>query len=213
MKQETLKFTFILGAFWVFVMGFLNLILKENYGLDYDSGWAINSLIFLSSALVFNYTTNSLKISKEHIASYLKIIAIFLAIALCIDYIFPISIIKKLEITNSKILFPLFSWNIFVAKSSDIIFQQILINILVEYYIKTFNRRDSVKYFGIFFAIIHLPLFYIFGLKALYFIIPSILGGTLFAYLIAYFYRGYLLSLGCHFFFYIVLGIVLRYYN
>lgn len=213
MNQDTLKFTIILGAFWVFIMGFLNLILKGSYGLDYDSGWAITSLIFLGSALIFNYTTNAIKISKEHITSYLKIIAIFFVIALCIDYIFPISIIKRLEITNSKILFPLFSWNVFIAKSSDIIFQQILINILVEYYIKNFNRGESIKYFGIFFAIIHLPLFYIFGLKALYFIVPSLLGGLLFAYLIAYFYRGYLLSLTCHFFFYIVLGVTLRYFS
>lgn len=212
MKQDTFKFTVILGTFWIFIMGFLNLVLKER-GIDYDSGWAITSLFFLGSALAFNYWTSSIKITKSHIKAYLKVIIVFLLLVISIDFIFPISMFKKLEIISSKILFPLFRWNIFIAKTSDIIFQQILINILVESYIKNFDRKQSVKYFGQFFAVIHLPLFYLFGLKALYFILPSVIGGLLFAYLIAYFHRGYLLSLSCHFFFYILLGIFLRYFN
>ncbi|WP_412462973.1 hypothetical protein [Halobacteriovorax sp. RT-2-6] len=212
MKQQSLKFTIIVGCFWILIMGIINLVFKP-YGIDYDSGWAATSAFFIASALIFNYLTNSIQISKDHVKSYLLVIIVFLAMALSINYIFPISIIKKFEIINSKIIFPLFSWNVFVSKSADIIFQQLLINILIEHYLKFYNRRDSVKYFGIFFAVIHLPLFYVFGLKALYFILPSIAGGVLFAYLISYFYRGYLLSLGFHFTFYLGLGVFLRYLN
>ncbi len=212
MKQQSLKFTIIVGSFWMLIMGIINLVFKP-YGIDYNSGWAPTSAFFIASALIFNYITNSIKISKEHIRSYLAVCITFLAMAVSINYLFPISLIKKFEIINSEILFPLFNWNVFISKSADIIFQQLLINILIEHYLKIYNRRDSVKYFGIFFAIIHLPLFYIFGMNALYFILPSIAGGLLFAYLISYFYRGYLLSLGFHFAFYLALGLFLRYLN
>lgn len=210
--NHSIKFTILVGAFWILVMGFINLVLKEN-GINYDSGWAITSLVFVGSALVFNYATNSLTISSRQIRAILIVVLFFLIITSGLNYLFPISMIKKLEIIHNKILFPLFNWNIFIAKSSDIIFQQVLINILIEYYLKNFNQKDSVKYFGIFFAIIHLPLFYLFGLHALYFIIPSILGGLLFAWLIAFYHRGYVLSAVCHFSFYIVLGLFLRYFN
>ncbi|MFG1592288.1 hypothetical protein [Halobacteriovorax sp. CON-3] len=212
MKQQSLKFTIIVGSFWMLIMGIINLVFKP-YGIDYNSGWAPTSAFFIASALIFNYITSSIKISKEHIRSYLAVCITFLAMAVSINYLFPISLIKRFEIINSEILFPLFNWNVFISKSADIIFQQLLINILIEHYLKIYNRRDSVKYFGIFFAIIHFPLFYIFGMNALYFILPSIAGGLLFAYLISYFYRGYLLSLGFHFAFYLALGLFLRYLN
>ncbi len=194
-------------------MGFINIILNRQMGFDYDAGWLLISSVYIVSAFGLKYALTPSKVNKDLFLSILKILVIFLVITSALDYLFPISFLKKLEIRNTKILFPLFHWNISLTKSADIIFQQVLINMLVEFYLTKYDRKKSIKYFGIFFAVLHLPLFYLFGLHGLYFIIPSIAGGLIFAYLITNFEKGRLLSLSCHFSFYLVLGIFLRYFS
>lgn len=149
--------------------------------------------------------------------SRLQFLLIFLCLILSIILVLslreliPLSEVRKNYLLELKLYFPLFEIPITISKFADIFFQQSLILSLVLFLKEKSNsRRVTVGLFTAIFFIIHLPLFYVFGWTALYFILPSLFAGIIFSTLMLVSTYGLLFSFLVHQLFYIALGIVMR---
>ena len=101
----------------------------------------------------------------------------------------------------------------FIAKLSDIIFQQIMIFILVLGLERQgHSHKNIITSFTITFLVLHLPLIVIFKTYGFVFIIPAAFAGTLFSYIILKFKQGPCISIIVHQGFYLILGVLMRFW-
>lgn len=95
------------------------------------------------------------------------------------------------------------SRNVFLSKTAEIIFQQIMVWILFGILQGILLVINPVILFTLVFFIIHVPLMLVIPLKkAMFFVTASLLGGIIFAICLTYIPSGYLIALVIHIGFY-----------
>jgi len=202
-------------VYWLSVFGVYVLILKPN-GINYLNGYYYTSALFFLGG-VFGLILFRFKFNKEiflHSSFYVFLVTVIYSfLALGYDYLYPASS-ELLSFTfKNNILFPLFNYQTIISKACDIFFQQTLIYILTMLlFSKIQDKLLTVKLFGLCFFILHLPLVFVFGVTGLLFIVPSIVAGLVFSFCLLQFKMGILYSYSIHFSFYLILGIILRFY-
>lgn len=215
-KKDIQRYTIFWVIYWLGLMSFLSLVLKPMGVNAHETPYALASYFFISGCIGLKlfFPIKSLGYIKN---TKTQLVLIFLSslIFIFVGYIAKDFFILKDETRESLLriglVFPLFETSITIAKIADIFFQQSLILSLVLYLKEKSNsKRVTVGLFSGIFLIIHLPLFYLFGWIALYFIVPSIFAGAIFSTLILRSSIGLLYSFLLHQFFYIALGIGIR---
>lgn len=213
------NFTFIWILQWLVVAGGTFYILPF-FNADQLNHVEITATYFLVSAAlgVWFYRIDSV---FAHHASFKKqgliILFLFAAIfSICttINMFFPINEGTQQQIQATKFYFPLFKYSTLLAKICDISFQQVFIlGILKKLKEENLNNSQAVKVFSVAFFILHLPLMYTMKFVSLYFIVPSLIAGVIFSYLILNYRFGWVKSFAVHLGFYLFIGLYFRYFN
>jgi hypothetical protein len=212
------KVTFTWLIFWLVVMGFMSIILK-NLGINYNDSFILCSVYFTSFSFIGMKTFNSLGIIKKRFknSNYISLFLLtsigYFFITMGIEFYIPLKVSQAEMIKDIGLMFALFNIPTFIAKFTEIMFQQILILTLVLGLERSgLPHKKNISIFTIAFLSLHLPLIFIFGVYGLLFIIPSSLAGLTFSFLILKYPNGHLYSILVHQAFYIVLGTALRFY-
>lgn len=211
------KLTIYWLGYWIGIVGLITVCLKL-LGFSYDENYIIYSIHFISMTvlgiIVFN-AENDLKRrlqGSQYIKLYFFPLLIFLFLTLYIQYIYPLSKEQAIFLKELGLGFPNFTLTTFITKTSDIIYQQTMILILVlAFERQNIPKKKIVKKFSIIFFVLHLPLLLVFGWHGLMFIIPCLVAGGIFSYLILYYKQGHFYSIMVHQLFYILLGFSLRF--
>lgn len=201
---------------WLSVFGFYSLYLKPN-AINYQDGGFELSAYFLIASLIGVKLLNSFQLIRVKVESFkviailLALFSIFIGLSTLTDYKFPVSEPRLLWFREIGVLFPFFSVTSVISKSADIFFQQALIISLVLK-LREFGISDkqNMKLFSVLFFLLHAPLIIVMSYSAFLFILPSIIAGLIFSYLILSFKNGVVYSVGVHLLFYYCLGIILR---
>lgn len=204
------------AVIWLFVSGG-NIYLLPLVNPDQLQNSYLTGFYFLASAgfAGWHYQSHILfphhgRLSQQFIPAAIFTI-LFFALIYYINQFFPISSEVQKRITDSGFYFPLFRPDTFLAKLGDVTFQQIVTYGVLKKLKETgLSKKETLGLFMIGFFLIHLPL--VFSLKwyAFFFIIPSIVAGGLFSYLILYRRFGFFKSYAIHLSFYLVVGLYLR---
>jgi len=202
---------------WIFTYSFADIILKP-LNIDYQSNYFILIFYFLVMTIlsIFIFKSEVLILKEVKIFNYhlMIILCLFIVLTIYFGLQIPITDGKILNIKKSGFLYPLLTYQTALSKAFDIIFQQTLILILLRNLTNFYNNKINViKIFGTIFFIIHIPLFFTMSYTALLFIIPSMIAGFIFSYLIIYFKNGIIYSVSTHMVFYIIIGCILRSFN
>jgi hypothetical protein len=203
--------------FWLSAMGGYILILKP-LGINYIENIHITIPYFIASAYIGAYLFKLPKLlTKEHknIKQVLRLVClgvVFLIIPELIDKELPLSPEMIKAVIEKQFYYPLFKIESSATKLADIIFQQTLITGLVLY-LKTCLEDNTrvIKTFTAVFFILHTPLIFIFSFTGLIFIIPSLLAGVVFSYVILKLKYGIFYSFLTHTSFYIAVGLIYRF--
>ncbi|MFT6632646.1 MAG: hypothetical protein ACJAS4_002611 [Bacteriovoracaceae bacterium] len=151
--------------------------------------------------------------NSNYISLFLLTSMAYFLITMGIEYCIPLKASQTEIVKDIGLMFALFNIPTFIAKFSEIMFQQVLILTLVlGLEASGLPRKKNILIFTIGFLSLHLPLIFIFGVYGLLFIIPSSLAGLIFSFLILKYPNGHLYSILVHQFFYIILGMALRFY-
>lgn len=203
-------------GFWLTAMAFNVFVMKEN-GITYSNSSFIVAPYFLLmayiGAFVFTSKTKRFKIFAlgSTQTTFIIFSIFFISLPLCLEFFFPLKESVREFLVQQKLEYPLFTFNASFSKWAEIIFQQVLIISLVKFLKARGSKdRESIIYFGLIFFLLHIPLFVTLSFSSLFFIIPSIFGGLIFAFLILKFKRGALYSLGFHMVFYLAFGLIFR---
>ncbi len=205
-------------TYWLVIFAFFVFAMKPN-GVDYLNHYYLTSIFFIIS-IAFGVKIFNFKISFDAVKNlnkqllYIVVLSlIFLVLGYIINLNLPLSD-KLVEFIYSKhILFPLFKFETSLTKIIDIAFQQsMIIGLVLVLYGRLKSRARVIIIFTIVFFLLHMPLLIIFSWSGLIFILPSLLAGFIFSYLILCFNYGIVYSFFVHQFFYIALGIILRLY-
>jgi hypothetical protein len=139
--------------------------------------------------------------------------ALFGIVTIYFEKIYPLLPEQVDQIEKIGILFPLFNIETFLAKLADVIFQQVMIFILIFGLAKQgHTHKKIITSFTITFLVLHLPLVFIFKTYGFVFILPAIFAGAIFSFLILKFKQGPLFSIIVHQGFYLILGILMRFW-
>lgn len=135
------------------------------------------------------------------------------AVGVMLNSYFPISAERRQQIISTRLFFPLWTVETWSIKLTEIIFQQSFIFGILHYIDRIFEytKQKKMTVFALSFTLLHLPLLFMFGLRGLYFIVPSFFAGFIFSYLILTYRLGLFYSFLVHIGFYFLLGSVLRY--
>jgi hypothetical protein len=212
------KVTITWIVYWLVIVGFLSVVLK-NLGINYNDNYIFCFNYFIGFGLLGMKLFKSLSLVQARFknSNYISLFCIssliYFGITLAVEYFIPLSLTQIEKVNEIGLLFPLFNIPTFIAKFGDIMFQQFLIISLVLG-LKSSGLSDIkvIKIFTIAFLALHLPLVFIFQFYGLLFIIPSAIAGITFSYLILKFRNGHLFSILVHQFFYVILGVALRFY-
>jgi hypothetical protein len=204
-------------SFWLVSMGCYILVLKP-YGITYIDNIHITIPYFLSCGLLGMFLFKLVPLLNTHHKSILQICSlliaslIFVALPPFIEDVLPLKEEIILMLMKKQFYYPLFKVESSATKMADIIFQQSLIITLVLYLKKVSqNSKEVIKIFTIVFFLLHTPLIFIFSLTGLVFIIPSLLAGVIFSYLILNYNFGILYSFLVHMVFYLIVGLIYRF--
>jgi hypothetical protein len=204
------------GVLWVLTYYFSDAVLKAK-GIDYLRNSFLLSAFFIFNAIfittILKTRKHVVEIYRESFPYFILLIILFVVFTVVIGLIFPVTNAKLVDINKSGFLFPHFNFYTTQSKLVDILFQQILISSLLVHLKNYFNNNRIILIFGVCFFLIHTPLIITMKYTALLFIIPSIIAGFIFSYLMLYYKNGALYSLATHMLFYIILGCILRYYT
>ena len=204
-------------GFWIGIVGSLTFSMKI-YGLTYDKNYILFSIYFLGMGLI---GLNIFK-AKEPIAFHLtdsKYLLLFIIPTLgfyfstfSVEYFFPLTKEQYLFYENIGLGFPYFTYRTFITKTSDILYQQVMVLIMVLH-LKKQGHTDIkiVKVFSVIFFILHLPLLFVFGWYGLMFILPCTIAGGIFSFLILRYKQGHFYSIMVHQGFYLILGTIMRF--
>lgn len=178
-----------------------------------DLNLMIFTAIYFFLAIVL--ATYSLKIErKESLKTILLILLSLTFFSFFVPLINKIAPLNQSEINyfiNIGFYYPLLTFKTSTMKAFDICFQQIMIYYFIQKYLKYYHsKKDIIIKFSAAFFLIHIPLFILFGWLALIFIIPSIIAGLIFSYLILNNKNGIIYSFLVHEFFYVSIAIVAR---
>jgi hypothetical protein len=208
-NKKILNLTIKWICVWLFIAGG-SIYWLPLMGADQLHKFYITSLYFLTFALagIIYYQINIKSQLRFYILSALTISII----CLLIESIFPIGEMTIQKIITSKFYFPLFRLETVISKTCDVLFQQIFILGLVnELKIHISSHRKIICIFSLCFYIIHIPLFFSFQFfYVLCFLIPSLVAGVMFSYLILNYRFGPTMSQILHLLFYLILGLYLR---
>ena len=215
-RRDVQRTLFSCVAIWLCVTGATLFILPQpQIDLPLNFYLAALHFIFFATFATFYYKTYEI---FPHHASFKKQIllvglfsAFVFSFCLLINYFFPLSEMVVQRIATAKFYFPLFRLETCAFKFADITFQQVMIyGALKKLKEQNLSNHDALLIFGAAFFVIHIPLIYNLGWYAFYFIVPSLIAGGLFSYLILFKRYGLFKSFATHFLFYIVIGLYLR---
>lgn len=198
-------------VYWLGMMGVFIYILKP-LGVNHLDHFYLTILFYLTTAYwgakLFDFNLQDLtpKLKMNIVKSFI----IFWGLSFLCSFI-PIDAIKVDYLLKMEFYYPLLRWQSTFSKSSELIFQQALI---AAYLYKAknlgINKKQNIRKFTLMFFILHLPLFMVFGLSALIFIIPSMVAGYFFAWLILNREKGLLYSLILHQGYYLLGSVIYR---
>lgn len=209
-------FTLAWAILWCLVYLVSDKVLKPQ-GISYLHNPTLFSIYFLSLATfyTFLFKTNqevALLLMKNR-WPLLIICFSFVFITWGIGYFFPVSQDKINEFIKSGFLYPHMTFATAISKGADVLFQQTLIlTFLIRMEKIILDKKKILYFFGLSFFVLHVPLVVTMGKVAFLFIIPSTIAGFIFSYFILNYTKGIVYSLGTHLFFYVLLGIILRYF-
>ncbi len=204
------------AVIWITITGLSNLFLIPN-GFTYTKEPFVISLFFLTAA---GFGAEKYKLIKKpyfynfptkQTLTILLLAFFFFSLSQLLKQATPLPSTSSIHLTEEKLQLPEFSYSFWISKFSEIVFQQTfilgLINLLTN---KIGNKRSVIHSFALFFTMIHLPLLFILGWSAFYFIIPSFFAGYVFSGLILKNKNGIIFSYALHMAFYVLLGTFLR---
>jgi hypothetical protein len=204
--------------FWLSVVGGSIYVLPI-IGADQYHKFYITAFYFLSFAIFgayfykINYPSSHCEPFSKQLIYFISAAVILIIICMTIDNMFSVNANTLQKIIYSKFYFPLFKWQTLITKICDVFFQQVLIfGFLNKLRESKLSNTTILLLFTACFFIIHIPLIFNFNiLYALYFIIPSLLAGVVFSYFILNFRYGQSISFAVHLFYYLLIGLYLRY--
>jgi hypothetical protein len=208
-NKNTLKIIINWIGAWLFIAGGSIYVLPL-IGADQLHKFYITACYFLTFALLgINFFQINL---KSQLIFYILSALTMAVICLFIERVLPIGTMATHKIMVSKFYFPLFHYETLITKAFDVFFQQVFIWGLLQKLKKNINSHKKIIYlFSFCFFIVHIPLLISFNVfYALCFIIPSVVAGIMFSYLILSYQFGPSLSQALHLSFYLALGIYLR---
>lgn len=216
-QKQIVSITLKWLAIWLISGGILNYCIMP-YGIDYFNRYYLTALYFAFCGALgaIYYRLNTLfehhSPGRYQFIWMLILTALIFACGIAVNFYFPISDMQIKKIQDSKLVFPLFHLSTWVAKLADVAFQQIFIfALLKELRTNGLNTRQVITLFSLVFGALHLPLLLLLGWSGLYFILPSLVAGFIFSYLILNYRYGVFLSFAVHMLFYFNLGLLLRY--
>lgn len=200
---------------WLGLGTFHSYVLRPLWGLDGSN--ALVSIYFFACAVLalYIYRVKSFPSPNDPLKKQSLFILIctlvVVALSFVFNYFYPIDASKIEFIKKELFSFPLFQLNTWVAKWSDVAYQQVmLVCVLTALNSLSISTKEKVVVSSIGFALLHFPLLVLFGWRGFYFIVPSIFAGFIFTYLILHYKRGLFYSFAVHLSFYLVLGIIIR---
>ena len=213
------EYRFILKwlVYWLSVMGGYAFILKP-LGFTYYNKWfgVFSYFIFFSYiGIVFFWRPQEKFNFKKNLINYFVIILFYMLSSLSLNFFFPLSSNVIFHIKKLGILFTYLTFGTLLSKLADVFFQQVLI-IGMVYRLSFLRKQVKVVMlaFCLIFFILHLPLFFLFGIEAFIFILPSLFAGGFFAWVLLKFKYGISYSLAVHLSFYCIAAYGFRlYYN
>jgi len=202
--------------YWFLVVGIFIFILKP-IGISHKDNSLIAGLYYFVATLFGAYIYHikneykDLPKLKTHIALLILIYFTLIFSPFLLANFFPLSNELETILLTRQFYFPLFKFNISIVKGVDIIFQQVMIHALI-FRLKFFetNHKKIMLYFTAAFFVLHLPLIINFGLFAFFFIIPALLAGVIFSYVLLKFKFGIVYSHLVHVGFYLGSAVLLR---
>ena len=212
---EQRKVLFIWLTQFFFGMGVLNLVLKP-MGINYKDNTLITNTYFilLFLAVAYYYRLHHLLKDKKVQLNLILVLLASLGFILITPWLaqsFPLKESTSKILYKFKYYYPLWEIPISTTKALDILFQQVLLWSLMlklkEYYTE---QRPAIILFTTAFFMLHIPLFYVFGLFSLVFTLPSLLAGLLFSYVLFNYQLGWFFSLAIHQVYYLGAALILR---
>lgn len=208
---DGILFNFLLWIlFWIAFKAVYYLLAQKE--LNYLTHYQAASLYFFSASclVIFVFYSQIMPFIKNFsLTPFLLLILFFLVNVLSYK---TAKIIFTKQLNNFKhpnIYFARMSYRYMLAKSFEILFQQLLIIALVSFLLElrvSFNLM--VLLFALLFSLIHLPLVKIknvfFGI---YFTLAALISAVFFPFLILYIPTGYVYSYILHWLFYLVSGV------
>jgi len=210
-------FSFAWVLLWCLVFAISDRVLKPQ-SISYLNSPFLFSAYFLSCAFFYSGLLGAfqevVRIVRKNSLPLLFLCLSFVLITWGIGFYFPISNEKIFEFIKSGFLYPHMTYATGFSKLADVLFQQLLI---LVFHIRVQEimgeKKKIILFFGLVFFVLHVPLVVTMGTIAFLFIIPSTIAGFIFSFFILKSDRGIFYSLATHLFFYVVLGITLRYSN
>tara|TARA_B110000495_G_C22861396_1_gene502287 strand:+ start:78 stop:743 length:666 start_codon:yes stop_codon:yes gene_type:complete len=205
-------------AYWLGIMGVVSFILKP-IGFTYNENAAVLCAFYFISTIVgvrifsFNEYYRKIHRPQRQVCLIFCLCIVFAVVPIIYFKYYPLLSTFLGDIIRSKILFPLFQFDTQLTKLFDILFQQALIFCLVNYLKNKYTALKSVGIFSVIFFVLHLPLFIVFQVNALVFILPSFVAGGILAYLLIRYRYGLIYSILLHMSYYICFGVLLRSYK
>ena len=210
------KETLVWATIWIIVTGISNLFLIPN-GFTYVKEPAVISLFFLTAA---GFGAEKYKlINKPYLINFpikntvtlLTMALFFFCLSRLIKSATPLAAGAVASLTEEKLQLPEFSIAFWISKFAEIVFQQTYILGLIRLLLQNAEtKKHAAHAFAAFFTLIHIPLIFILGWTAFYFIIPSLFAGYIFSGLILNYKNGVIYSYAVHIGFYLLLGTFLR---
>lgn len=215
-EQPITKFFTIWLFAWLGVVGGALYLLPDTT-IEQPGTFHIVSIYYLVFVLIGGYFFDVTQFEPRNISfrtQFLQIVLfsiILIGICLAVESGFPVQGGALDRIFISRFYFPLFRGEILLTKFFDISFQQVfIVGVLRQLKKQQLSDQKAMIIFSAGFFLLHLPLAFSVGAQAFYFIVPSLLAGLVFSYLILKVNYGLFASFAVHFMFYFFIGIWLR---
>jgi hypothetical protein len=207
------------SAFWLLIAGG-SIFLLRLVGADHLNNFLITAgyySFFALFGICFYKNRKAIDLHAPFVKQAMLIglgALIISTLCLIVNELYPLQQKSYNRIIRDGFYFPLFRFETISTKLADVAFQQVFIFSLIRD-LKGLDddRLDNKKvslYFSLAFFSIHLPLVFVMGWVAIYFIIASFFAGGVFSYLILNYRYGPSLSFLAHLSFYFFIGIYLR---
>lgn len=201
---------------WLSIVGGAIYLLPEAR-IDHPVTFHIVSIYYLIFILIGGYYYGVTRHQPHQVAFRIQFLQITLfsaaliGICLALEAGLPVEGPALNKILQSRFYFPLFRSEILITKFFDISFQQVfIVGVLLQLKKLQLSDQKSMILFSIAFFLLHLPLAASIGAQAVYFIVPSLLAGAVFSFLILKVRFGLFASFAAHFLFYFLIGLWLR---